>query len=154
MVKMFILRGLPGSGKSTYAKAIKEKLMKAGVHENEVVICEADDFFMKKQPDGSLKYEWDGNQVALAYAECQKKAEEGIVEGKYVIIANVNPSASDLQIYLDMANRHNAEFKVFRLMNSFQNLHGVPPEKMEKYAARFYSYEGEIEVYAGDEAML
>ena len=46
---MFIMRGLPGSGKSTIVKLIAEK------YKTNVVVCSADDHFL--QEDGSYLYD-------------------------------------------------------------------------------------------------
>lgn len=44
MSKLYILRGIPGSGKSTYGKKIVDSAIDAGLS---AIKFEADDFFMK-----------------------------------------------------------------------------------------------------------
>ena len=48
---MFIMRGLPGSGKSTIVRLIREKYQPI----TDVVVCSADDYFL--QEDGSYNYD-------------------------------------------------------------------------------------------------
>ena len=58
MSKLYILRGIPGSGKSTYGKKIVDSAIDAGFS---AIKFEADDFFMK---DG--KYNWNPKLIGMA----------------------------------------------------------------------------------------
>ncbi len=65
---MFINRGLPGSGKSTLSKKIKELY-----GSEKTVVCSADDFFTDK--DGN--YNWVENKLGEAHFTAYSKAENG-----------------------------------------------------------------------------
>ena len=62
---MFICRGLPGSGKSTLSKKIKEKY-------TDTVICSGDDFFT----DENGNYKFDQTLLFDAHQSAQKKAKD------------------------------------------------------------------------------
>jgi len=62
---MFLLRGLPGSGKSTLVGQL-------GRVYPESVRCSADDFFLSSQGG----YHFDRNLLKEAHADCQQKARE------------------------------------------------------------------------------
>lgn len=74
---MFIMRGLPGSGKSTRAKELAKQY--------NAIICSTDDFFM----DGGV-YKFDGSKLAENHLKNLEKAELCIAEGLNVIIDNTN----------------------------------------------------------------
>ena len=66
--KMFIMRGISGSGKSTKAREIMAKENSCG---NAAIICSADDFFM-----ASGKYKFDASKLGQAHAWC-RQVEQG-----------------------------------------------------------------------------
>jgi ABC-type dipeptide/oligopeptide/nickel transport system ATPase component len=63
---MFILRGLPGSGKSTLTKAILNKYPAS-------VVCSADLYFTNKQTG---EYKHDINKLKDAHLTCQMNAKQ------------------------------------------------------------------------------
>ncbi|QTH71679.1 AAA family ATPase [Pseudoalteromonas xiamenensis] len=85
MKQAFILRGLPGSGKSHYAFSLAEELV--GGDETRYVICSTDDYFL--QTDGS--YQFDKTKLSefhnLNLARFINSLAEGI---ELVIVDNTN----------------------------------------------------------------
>lgn len=73
-MELVLIRGLPGSGKSTYAR----RFYSGYVH------CEADHYFYDK--DGVYRYNPD--LIRQAHAACQKKAREALRSGKSVVVSN------------------------------------------------------------------
>ena len=63
---VFILRGLPGSGKSTIANTILQKLG------DDAVVCSANDYHYNKDGD----YVWNKDLLQEAHSKCQKSAEK------------------------------------------------------------------------------
>jgi predicted kinase len=128
---MTIMRGLPGSGKSTKARQLAD---------DNTVICSADDHFMV---DG--EYVFNPDQIGAAHQACQDKARKALMDGKDVIIDNTNTQKWEMQPYLDMA----AFFKVtLEVVNIFdggcsdeelveRNSHGVPIEAIRRMRARW-----------------
>src|SRR5690606_20030615 len=78
MRELLLLRGLPGSGKSSLAEILSEK----GKHPQYSI----DDYFINSR--GEYVFEFDKNH--LAYKECQKKVEESMnSEAPFIIVHNV-----------------------------------------------------------------
>lgn len=120
---LIILRGIPGSGKSTFASAIGG------------VICTADDYHMK---DG--KYDWKPENGYKAHLACQKKAEEAMAANEpMVIIANTNTTSKEMKPYYALADKY--RYRVFSVIvenrHNGINEHNVPDESLKKMRERF-----------------
>lgn len=90
---MFIMRGLPGSGKSTIVDTISSTFQN-------VVICSADHFFYQK--DGT--YAFKANKLNTAHAECQEKVKNACEnEVSLVVIDNTNLKRWEMKPYLGTA---------------------------------------------------
>ena len=94
-LKVIIMRGISGSGKSTYAKQLSK--------EYDAVICSADDYFNK-----TGNYIFDRNKLKEAHGECLLKADGNLQEGRSVIIDNTNVKKWEYQKYIELANKYNA----------------------------------------------
>jgi tRNA uridine 5-carbamoylmethylation protein Kti12 len=73
---MLILRGLPGSGKTTIANAILQK------YENDAVVCSANHHHYNEKGD----YVWNKDLLQETHSRCRKSAEEHAASKKPVII--------------------------------------------------------------------
>lgn len=92
---MFIMRGLPGSGKSSIVERI------SNVYRNSAV-CSADLFFMC---DGV--YKWDHSKLSEAHNTCQEKAKAHCENGTpVVIIDNTNIKKWEMNRYLQFASEN------------------------------------------------
>lgn len=92
---MFIMKGLPGSGKSTIVKTIQE------VYKDSVV-CSADFYFMK-----SGKYKFRADKLKDAHQACQNKATASASRGMNVIIIdNTNVRNWEMKFYLTLAREY------------------------------------------------
>ena len=95
---LIIVRGIPGCGKSTFARMIADA---------PGCICTADDYFMK---DG--KYQWEASKIGLAHAECQSKCERLMrMSVDKVIIANTSTTKQEMQVYFNLAEKYG--YKIF-----------------------------------------
>lgn len=74
---MFIMRGLPGSGKSTVAQQIKR------VYGDLAVVCSVDDFSPKEQGEN---YAWKAEECEAAHMMCQEKAKQACQHGIPVVV--------------------------------------------------------------------
>lgn len=123
MKELFLLRGLPGAGKSTLAKSL------GGLH------IEADNFFLKEDV-----YEYDPSKIKDAHAWCQSFASEWIAEGRErIVVANTFTQAWEMQPYFDLAEQYG--YRVYSLIvenrHGGVNEHGVPQETLDKMKNRF-----------------
>ncbi|MFA5947169.1 MAG: ATP-binding protein [Patescibacteria group bacterium] len=125
MPNLFILRGIPGSGKSTYAKS-----------QPGAVICSADDFFV--QPDGS--YAYDKSKIQLAHDFCFKKCHDALHAGEQtVIIDNMNTTAWEISPYVMLGRNFGYRVEILNFpcdqqVGVSRNVHHVPLKDIEKTA--------------------
>ena len=121
---MVVMRGLPGSGKSTVVSAITRIYPHA-------VVCSADHFFMSE--DG--EYEFDASQLKLAHQQSQDKARWACEAGEsLVVVDNTGVRRWELVPYFRSAQSYNYtvllveprtpwRFNVKQLLS--KNSHGV-----------------------------
>lgn len=135
-VKMMILVGLPGSGKSTKVKELQQ------IHPD-AVVCSADHYFTSA--DGC--YNFDATQLHRAHQACQQKAMDAMVIGKScVIIDNTNVRLRDRRAYSSMALGYGykvEEVVIGEFTEAFvdvcaqRNVHGVPRDVIAKMAHQY-----------------
>jgi hypothetical protein len=123
MKSLFLLRGLPGSGKSTLTKAI------GGTH------LEADMYFME---DGT--YHFDPAGLKDAHAWCIYSTETAMRRGSdKVIVSNTFTQEWEMDAYYKLAEKYG--FRVFSLIvenrHNGVNTHEVPADKLEAMKNRF-----------------
>jgi predicted kinase len=119
---LILVRGLPGSGKSTYAASL-------GGYRH----LEADMFF--ERSDGS--YHFDPAKLAQAHAWCQGAVRHELRQGADVVVSNTFTQRWEMQPYLDMAQELNVPVKVVVMNGRFKNVHNVPEQAIERMRARW-----------------
>jgi len=128
MKKLFILRGVPGCGKSTVAEAIKSL-------NEQVIHLEADQFFITK--DGT--YQFDSKKLNEAHAWCMEKFKQAIANNYDIILSNTSTRLWEFENYKKIAE--NAGYQVYCLIvenrHDGKNIHGVSEEKIEQMKKRF-----------------
>lgn len=124
---LHLVRGLPGSGKTTWVKKTFDCLH-----------VEADMFFVK---DG--EYKWEGKSVRDAHDWCKKLTSDSIQTGADVVVSNTFTQLWELQPYLDMAKKYDTVVVVYKMTSQYGNVHNVPSEVVEKMATRWEDFEGE-----------
>ena len=125
---LYIVRGVPGSGKSTFAKSL------GGTH------FEADQFFMV---DG--KYNFDGSKLKEAHNWCQNIVNTAMILNltaglnKRIVVSNTFTQEWEMNDYYKMAEE--LGYMVFSLIvenrHGGKNIHGVPDDKLEVMKNRF-----------------
>lgn len=148
MNKLIILRGCPGSGKSSWAKQYQQDYIKDNLH-NEVYIYSADDYFIR--PD--RVYDWNRNLLSNAHNWCRKGVEQfmkdPISHGAYyqynfiIILDNTNIKRKDFKVYIEMAQQYGFEVEE-KILGEFteeaiqlyaeRNIHNVPVETIRRMA--------------------
>lgn len=128
--RLILIRGVPGSGKSTYAKS----------YFNGHIHLEADMYFI--QPDGS--YDWAAERLGKAHSWCQESTKIFLNNNCDVVVSNTFTTRKELDPYINFAQDNDIPFVVFRMTAEYGSVHNVPQVIIEKMKTRFEDYEGEV----------
>jgi dephospho-CoA kinase len=129
MGELIILRGLPGSGKTTFANLI-------GASGAGCAHFEADMFF---ETEG--KYKFDGSKLKEAHKWCLNKVEWSMLYGNLhqIIVSNTFTQEWEMEPYFKLAEEN--EWKVTTVIvenrHDGKNIHSVPDEKIQEMKKRF-----------------
>jgi predicted kinase len=127
-----LVRGLPGSGKSTFANTIT----------NEFSVCEADKFFYDKEGN----YNFDATKLREAHEWCREQVEirmkdNGVNPQFYpeIVVSNTFTQKWEMESYYKLAEQYG--YKVFSIIvenrHDGVNQHAVPADKLEQMKNRF-----------------
>jgi predicted kinase len=122
---LYLIRGIPGSGKSSLARTIW----------NDYAICEADKFF----EDEAGNYNFDPSKIRQAHVWCKEQVEtrmkDNSVNPQYypeIVVSNTFTQEWELADYYKLAEQYG--YKVFSLIvenrHGGKDVHGVPEEKL------------------------
>ena len=127
---LILLRGLPGSGKSTIGDII---LFTA---QNNQDVLSADNFFIDREGN----YIFDATRLKEAHNDCQQKCAERMkMQFSKIVVANTFTQEWEMETYFEMADRY--RYRVHSLIvenrHGGQNIHDVPEDKVEQMKNRF-----------------
>ncbi len=133
MKKLFLIRGLPGSGKSTFAKELVG---------SDFLICEADKFFYDREGN----YNFDATKLKEAHESCRNRVEtymkDSLVNDQFyreIAVSNTFTREWEMQAYIDLAAQY--DYRVFSIIienrHGNSNVHGVPDEVVKNMQLRF-----------------
>ena len=125
---LLLLRGLPGSGKSTLSKTIG------------AITFEADMFFMEGN-----EYKFNPAKLKEAHTWCQNQVEISMknspknFEMSRIAVSNTFTQEWEMQPYYDLAKKYG--YEVFSIIvenrHGGVNVHNVPEDKLEIMKNRF-----------------
>jgi len=124
MKNLILLRGCPGSGKSTVAEMFPK-----AVH------YEADMYFM-----ANGEYKFDVTKLKNAHAWCQDMVYMDMLEDvPTIVVSNTFTQEWEMEAYYKLAKDYG--YTVFSLIvenrHGGRNIHGVPDDKLEIMKNRF-----------------
>lgn len=93
---LFIMRGIPSSGKTTTALKLWNTLGNA-------VLCSADHYFGSNPEEYKANFHW--SKLGAAHAACMANAEGAIRQGSHVIVDNCNVKHEHYAPYVALAER-------------------------------------------------
>lgn len=117
--ELVLIRGLPGSGKTTMARVLAQV---GYAH------FEADMFFITEGV-----YRYDGSRIRDAHAWCQHKTREALALGWRVVVSNTFTRLQEMEPYRSMTTN----IRIIEAKGRWQNLHGVPAERLRQMAERW-----------------
>ena len=131
MKNLYLLRGLPGAGKSTLANQI------GGTH------FEADMYFINE--DG--EYNFNGADIKKAHQWCQSQVELAMIQNHItygldssdIIVSNTFTQEWEMEPYYKLAGSYG--YRVFSIIvenrHGGENIHGAPADKIQIMKDRF-----------------
>jgi predicted kinase len=130
---LYLVRGVSGAGKSTFAKSIW----------SDGITFEADKFFINEKGE----YNFDATKLKDAHVWCQSEVEAFM---KYqieilpsgfgeIVVSNTFTQEWEMEPYMKLAEKYN--YRVFSLIienrHGNKNQHNVPDETIKKMVDRF-----------------
>ena len=125
MKTLYIVRGVPGSGKSTFAQSL------------DCPVFEADQYFIDSETG---EYKFDGSKIKLAHNWCKLRVEHSMEDDfQKIAVSNTFTQEWEMDAYYELAKQYG--YRVFSLIvenrHGGVNEHGVPEDKLELMKNRF-----------------
>jgi predicted kinase len=127
---LILLRGLPGSGKSTLGEVILY------LPNNNLKPLSADDYFIMS--DGTYNFNFE--KLKEAHNDCQQRCANLMMNGVIrIVVANTFTQEWEMKPYFEMAERYGYRIHTLIVENRHggNNVHGVPDDKLEVMKNRF-----------------
>lgn len=128
MAKLVIIRGLPGSGKSTNAKNFHES-----IH------YEADMYFINSKGE----YVFDKQKLHDAHKWCFDSVRIALFNGDDVVVSNTFTTKKELEPYISLCKENDIKYYIITMTGNYGSIHNVPEETLKKMKERWEPIEGE-----------
>jgi len=134
MKTLYIIRGIAGSGKTTFANTIVDS----------IAVCEADQYFVDKETG---EYKFNPDEIKIAHQWCKDEVENRMkynqdtygLDYSEIVVSNTFTQEWEMDPYFKLAEKYG--YRVFSIIvenrHGGKNTHGVPDEKVEVMKNRF-----------------
>ena len=124
---LYLIRGVVGAGKSTFAQSLLDKFVVQRVYE-------ADQYFVQNGV-----YQFDPTHLEQAHNDCKRKTWLALYEGMSVAVSNTSCADWEVDTYQTIARETEANFVSIILENRHggKNIHGCPDSKVEQMKRKF-----------------
>ena len=122
---LILIRGIPGSGKSTKAKSM------LAMYPN-LVHLEADMFF-----EASGEYKFDPTLLSTAHDWCYSNTVFNLLSGKDVVVTNTFTKMWEMESYLAAGRRLGCDITIIEMKSEYGSIHGVPEAKLQQMKSRW-----------------
>jgi ABC-type molybdenum transport system ATPase subunit/photorepair protein PhrA len=134
MKTLYIIRGIAGSGKTTFANTIVDS----------IAVCEADQYFVDKETG---EYKFNPDEIKIAHQWCKDEVENRMkynqdtygLDYSEIVVSNTFTQEWEMDPYFKLAEKYG--YRVFSMIvenrHGGKNTHGVPDEKVEVMKNRF-----------------
>jgi len=124
MAKLLIIRGVPGSGKSTIAQ---DYVAQGYAH------FEADMYHINVHN----KYDWKPENVKKSHAWCFDQTAKALAAGDNVVVSNTFARKWEYESYIKLAKANGAEVEIITATGNYSNIHNVPDHTIARMRRRW-----------------
>lgn len=123
MKTLFIIRGFPGSGKTTLARIIAPKANAA-----------VDDFMVNSEGE----YTYDPTRLTECHELCRFAIQDYMREGvEHIAVHNTFTRKWEMTPYVEWAAHYGYSVHVITCHGQWQNVHNVPPRAIQRMCDRW-----------------
>ena len=126
MKTLYLIRGVSGAGKSTFAKQLADSMS--------IDFYEADQYFYRHG-----KYEFNPTDLKYAHDWCQSMCYTNLSQDFSVVVSNTSTTEAEVQTYAKIAEETGAMFVSLIVENRHGNksIHDVPDGVIQRQKSRF-----------------
>ena len=127
-VNLILVRGLPGSGKTTLSSLLSAQ--------GKYPVFSIDEFFTDE--DGNYTFDYSKNY--LAYKTCEENTEKAILSGNEIILVDHTFTIEwEMEPYFKLARKYDCVLHVITVENYHgnENIHQVSKEQILKMAEKY-----------------
>lgn len=121
---LVLIRGLPGSGKTTMARSMAPEGYKH---------IEADMFFVNEKGE----YSYDREKVAAAHHWCLCETFRALSNGAKVVVSNTFTQRFEVEPYFEIAEIFGIKSRIIEAKGNWENTHGVPATVVDDMRKRW-----------------
>lgn len=127
-----IIRGIPGSGKTTLAEKIKSGSRGKMLSTNHY---ESDQWFVSFNND-----KFDPKFLKTAHQWCFEVVKKSLLAGADTVVSNTFIKYNELKEYIDFCLENNIRYEILVCQGEYKNTHNVSKQTVEKMKRNFEFY--------------